>query len=313
MAFTLDTLRASLPGAGPVAKAVRFDAIDHAYLRLLSQFCVMAQLPFPEAALDGDEFAIDGIDFRFRVDGKRAPGMLNVWCDVGPVPPNGEQSCYRLLLESDLYYQGRFSATMALCPETGWVVNCARAPIDGLTATELYRFVKQLAAHALAWQRRAPDAVNAAPALAPRAERGADMPAKPWQDDAIVLLLNYCHGEGLGMHAVEAVLAGAPLLIDGASFIIDHSATTPDNVCSVYCDYGRLAAPADGVDLYRTMLMVNMLMFPALGHSMMISAHSNHLLLRHDFLIKHMKQPRLKQLIDSLARNFSEWKKKNPH
>lgn len=286
-------------------QTARLDAMDHAYLHLLVEFCLLAELPFPEAVLEGEEFGIDGIDFRLRVDNKKAPGILNVWCDFGPIIQESPQDVYLSLLEREISHDGIFSSTMAICPETGWVVCCARVPIDRVKATELHLFMQNQAKSALAWQQLNLDGVAGAPSR----QDPEVVPLTQLQDDLILLLLQYCQEEGLGWEAVEDLLSGTPLLVNDASFIIHKCDNMPANVCSLYCDYGELPNEA-GVGFYHSLLVANMFMFPSLGQSMTLSKGRGHLLLRQDFFVDQMTGQKLRQLIESMASRFSGWKDK---
>lgn len=127
-------------------------AENHRHVGLVVDYCLLAQLQDPHAVLAGEEFMVDGVDFRLIHVVPQHPGILGVWCDYGHVPDEGEQACYRRLLESNASrFDGR-SPVMALCPETGQVISSARLPTHSLTAEMLDKIIRSMARDALLWQ-----------------------------------------------------------------------------------------------------------------------------------------------------------------
>lgn len=292
--------------SNPQVSALTAD--DERYVRLLAEYCLMAKISDPESVLAGEGFTIDNVDFRLIRDWKKYPKLLCVWCDFGPVREEHELTCYRSLLEKNIRYDGPFSSAMALCPETGWVMCSVRARVENLNGAVLGEQICSLAKEALAWQTKnweyvASDDVHGS------VDIDGDMPASlSASDDFIGFLLHYCQQMDLGREAVEQILLGAPLQVAGVTFVLRCGDHPDPAMASLYCDYGALPENGDIKNVYRTLLLANMMLHPATGQAMMVSVRTNHIFLRQDFNSKTMKPSALQKLMENLASKVSQWK-----
>jgi hypothetical protein len=128
-------------------------AEEKKYLALLSDYCLLAELDDPQAALTGEEFMVDGVDFRLIYVPEQQPDILGIWCDVGDIPEEREEQCYRDLLHANATRYDGLSPVMALCEETGTLMCCARLPLQALSAAALHQMIGAMATDARQWQR----------------------------------------------------------------------------------------------------------------------------------------------------------------
>lgn len=145
-------LRGRDDGHGAALSQETLTDMEQRFLALLADYCLLARIPDPVAVLSGQEFSIQGVDFRLMSALPKQPGMLGIWCDYGDVPEEAEEACFRKLLESNSARFDGISPVMGLCDETGQVVSSARVPVQSLTAESLDMLVRSMAQDALAWQ-----------------------------------------------------------------------------------------------------------------------------------------------------------------
>jgi Tir chaperone protein (CesT) family len=140
--------------AGDAAQGLSggLSAKEKKYLALLTDYCLLAKLNDPHAALTGEEFVVDGIDFRLIYLPERQPDILGVWCDFGEMPAYREEQCYRDLLQLNATRYDGISPIMSLCQETGMVICSARLPLHALSAAALHELICAMAKEARQWQ-----------------------------------------------------------------------------------------------------------------------------------------------------------------
>lgn len=126
---------------------------EEMYVELLTDYCALTGMEDADALLTGEEFDVNGVQFRLNYLPDLQPDMLGVLCDLGEVEEELEEQRYRELLEENALRYDGISPVMALCPETGLALYSARLPLATLSAETLKELMETMAREAMDWQK----------------------------------------------------------------------------------------------------------------------------------------------------------------
>ena len=290
--------------ASKSSRAPKLTKDDHAYIALLVNYCLLAGIRDPESVLAGEEFTIEGVDFRLIRRWRESPDLVFLLCDLFPVPEGQEEACYRTLLEANMHRPGGLSSTLGICPETGWVVGSVRLPLHGADAGLLHACTHAFVKEAQAWRTAMAHAEGNVPPAPPQFATAQEFP--PYNDAFIRLLVDYCKVNRLD--GAEAILTGAPLLVQNVPFVFyGYGPANPDTI-RVYCDYGALQQGKETEEICHALLIANLTLHPHSRQALMLSAETGHILLAQDFQPASLKPRSLQNVLEKLAEGSLRWR-----
>jgi hypothetical protein len=123
------------------------------YMRLIEDFCRLAQLDDPLRIIHGGPVEVGDVAFSLIYSEKINPDAVLIYCEYGTAPAAQETDAYRVLLQKNLaQYDGNGAPTFSLSAATGRVLCANRLLLDRATPQELSKLLAAMADQAKRWR-----------------------------------------------------------------------------------------------------------------------------------------------------------------
>lgn len=129
------------------------------YRDLVTAFCSLVGINHLSDVLRDGNVSLDGVVFSLVHDEGRAPGVLSVFCDLGPLPSNREREMCKALMEANLLLFMSQAPVLCLSQQTGNVTMAFRLRLDAVTPEALREILFRAVSQAKEW--RAPSFLDA--------------------------------------------------------------------------------------------------------------------------------------------------------
>ncbi|VVE47787.1 hypothetical protein PIN31115_04485 [Pandoraea iniqua] len=126
------------------------------YERVLKELCDgLGQSSSASTLIERGELIVDGVTFVLAHVEDEQEGMIALYCDFGPPPPENEGLAYREMLETNAYlFHGANSPCFAIMPESGRITFMTRLGLEMLDGILLRECLYYFAGEIQDWQAR---------------------------------------------------------------------------------------------------------------------------------------------------------------
>ncbi|HVK95962.1 MAG TPA: CesT family type III secretion system chaperone [Noviherbaspirillum sp.] len=122
------------------------------FFTLISDYCRLAGLDAADQIVQGAPLNVDGVLFALKHDDSKDPGLVYVYCDLGPVPKENAREIYRTLLTTNMALHATTNQAVMVSPATGRILLGRDFNLDTTTAKQFDEALGAMADVALRWR-----------------------------------------------------------------------------------------------------------------------------------------------------------------